>query len=270
MKKKKISQKSRRQFKNLLDYYYKLGEEKALFEAELTEESKKAMELLSKVQPWAYLYSSSAAQIIIIFFVMIGWVDRLAKLVEESSRMENYLALFKDVYENDFDQETQDHIDSFTDEEMGLLLAVLFSMLGNLEGYKMYSQSVSSLISDAEIKFKDKEEIDEAMFKAIAVDRSVVAHPLIAKRISTAHILNDEGFLQLLTKSITRTKPRRVHALDDARIMAEFIDEAVGLDTYSVEELAEFFMNDIETYPAERGTSAFKKFLKKHKTRRGN
>jgi len=52
MKKRKISRKSRRQFKEILNYYYKLGEEKDQFEAESTEENKKAMKLLSKVPVW--------------------------------------------------------------------------------------------------------------------------------------------------------------------------------------------------------------------------
>lgn len=270
MKKKKISQKSRRQFKSVLDYYYKLGEEKALFDSELTEDNKKAMEWLSKVYVWAWLYLFSPAEICLCFFVKIGWMDRLAKLKDESSRMDNYLELFRDVYENDFDEVTQERVDSFTDEEMGVFLAVLFAMLGNLEGYKMYSRSVSDLLQDAETKFSGREQKDEAMLRAIAVDRSVVAHPLVAKRISDAHIMGDERFMDLLTKSIKRTKPRRVHKLDDARILATFMDEAEGLDTYSYEELAEFFMNDFKkVYPADRGTSAFKKFLRKHKTHAG-
>ncbi len=267
MKKKKISQKSRRQFKELLNYYYKLGEEKAQFEAELTEENKKAMKLLSKVPVWAYLYSFSPAQMVILFFVTIGWMDRLERLVNESKRMENYLALFKDVYENDFDEETQKHIDSFDDEEMGALLAVLFVMLGNLEGVKMYHQSVSDWIKDAETKFEDRADKDEALMKAVAIDRSVVAHPTIAKRIGLAQVMGDETFLDKLIKAIKRTKPRRVYALDDARILAEFMNEAEGLDTYSNEELEDFFINNFKNvYAADRRTSAFKKFLKKHRT----
>lgn len=267
MKKKKISQKTRRQFKQLLDYYYKLGEEREQFEFELTEKNKKAMKMLSKVPVWAHLYSFSPSQIVILFFVTIGWVDRLEKLVDEAKRMENYLALFKDVYQNDFDEETQKHLDSFDDEEMGNFLAILFVMLGNLEGVKMYHQSVSDWIKDAETKFVVREEKDEALLKAVAIDRSVVAHPTVAKRISLAHIMRDEAFLDKLIKAIKRTKPRRIHALDDARILAEFMSEAVGLDTYSYEELEDFFINNFKNvYPANRDSSAFKKFLRKHRS----
>ena len=266
MKKKKISQKSRRQFKQLLNYYYKLNEEKTQLEIELSEESEKALKLLSLVPSWAPLYSFSPAEIVILFFVKIGWVDRLETLVAESNRMENYLSLFKDVYENDFDEDTQEHIDSFDDEEMGSFLAVLFAMLGNLEGVKMYHQSVSDWIRVVENTSIDRKERGEALMKAVAIDRSVVAHPTVAKRISIAQVMKNEAFFDQLIKAIKRTKPRRLHELDDARVIAEFMSEAEGLDTYSIEELADFFMNELdEIYPADRGTSAFKKFLKKRK-----
>lgn len=263
MRKKKISQKSRRQFKQILSHYYQSEEERKIIDSEIAQGNKKGIELFNKTQVWSWLYSFSAKEIVFLFYWSIGLWDQIVDAIKESSQMETTLKICSDLYEKDFDPETQERIDSFDDEEIGMFLAIVFAMLGNQEGLKMYNQTVSSLLLDAAVS-------NDALFKAVAVDRSVVAHPTVALRISRAQIMKDEGFMNLLTKSITRTKPRRAPGLDDARFMAEIIDETDGLEKYSNEALADFFMNELEVYPEDRGTSAFKKFLRKRSQVKGN
>ena len=57
MKKKKVSQKSRRHFKDARDLYYRFRSVEDMLEAEIDEENIKAMELVHTVIPWAKVWT---------------------------------------------------------------------------------------------------------------------------------------------------------------------------------------------------------------------
>jgi len=103
------------------------------------------------------------------------------------------------------------------------------------------------------------------------VDRSVVANPIIAMEIGLAVLRQDESFMNLLAKAITRTKPRRDAGLDEARFMLQVIDEIEGLENISNEEIAEYLTNELSIYPScgSDPEAAIKKLLQRRRKQKG-
>lgn len=265
--KKKMSKTSRRWFKEFLDHFYELDADRLDLASELSGENKKAIELLKLVKPWGELYSHSAAEIVISFFGQIGMLQKLLDLVRSKPTIEEYQAFFEDLWRGDAQELADDRLDRMTDEERGQCFATLFAMTGNMDGLKFYSLSVSELIQLAEdsnpVAAKD------AILKAVAVDRVALSNSTVAKRIALAQIAQDNSFMHELTRSITRTKPRRKHELDHFRYMAEVIDEAEGLARYSIEELTDVFVNTLQVLPHDATSDAVKKNFQKRKNPMG-
>lgn len=261
MKKKKLSQRSRRQFREIRDIYYRFGSVQERLRAEIDPETKEAMEFIEKVYPWAALYSLPAKDLTAMTLYVMGFLEGLDEAVKSPKPVESLLKFGNEVYEGEHDEEYQKEFEDFTDEDWGWYLAMVFALFGNIEGFKAYHKTVSTLVKEANTNY-------QSLLFAVGVDRSVVSHPVIAKKISVAQIINDESFMNGLARAITKTIPRGSHKLDDFRYMAEILDEMEGLETYSYEELADFFINELEVYQENLGgdgTAAIKKLLLRRK-----
>lgn len=261
MKKKKISQKARHHFREIRDLYYRFKSVEDMLESEIDEESKASVEFLQAVHPWVMFYSISAKDLTIMTFIMMGFLEGLEKAAKSEEPIDEFLKFCKEIYDGEHDEEYEESIKDFTDEEWGIYLAMVFAMLGNIEGMRAYHKPVSRLLVEGETNEKQ-------LLQAIRVDRSVIAHPIVLKKISVAQILDDEPFMNKLAKALTRTIPRGVHDLDDFRYMVEILEEKDGLTTYSYEELADLFINELDVYKEKNhgdGAAAIKKLLQRRK-----
>lgn len=261
MKKKKISQKSRRHFREARDLYYRFRSVEDMLEAEIDEENRNAMEIIRTVFPWAVFYSIPAKELTIATLSIMGFLDGLEEAVKSPEPLDGLMKYCKEIFDGEHDNEYEESMQDFTDEEWGCYLAMVFAMLGNINSMKSYHRPISKLLIEAEKN-------DQSLLYAIGVDRSVIAHPMAAKKISIAQILGDESLMNKLAKALTRTIPRGKHELDDFRYMAEILDEKEGLSTYSYEELADLFINELDVYKENihgDGAAAIKKLLQRRK-----
>lgn len=261
MKKKKISQKSRRHLKEARDLYYRFRSVEDMLEAEIDEENRQAMELVNTVFPWAMLYSIPAKELTIATLSVMGFLGGLEEAIKSQEPIDGLMKYCKEIFDGEHDQEYEDHMQDFTDEEWGYYLAMVFAMLGNINAMKSYHRPISRLLIEAETN-------EQSLLYAVGVDRSVITHPMVAKKVSIAQILGDESLMNKLAKALTRTIPRGKHELDDFRYMAEILDEKEGLSTYSYEELADLFINELDVYKESvlgDGAAAIKKLLQRRK-----
>ena len=250
-----------RQMQDFLGLYYRVQDRKDKLEEEFKKQKESAEDFLKKIYPWSGFYLLSHSLIVGGVFETMGLLERIQEAAQSENKIEDQLKICQDAMEDKYAFETQYRLNSLNDEELGFFLAMFFAMLGNIEGLKMYSQTVSDLVKLAENN-------DEALFKAVSVDRSVVGNPIISKRIGSAHICGDESFMDKLVKAIKRTKPRREHKLDDVRYMVEVFDEIEGVGSVTHKALAELMINKLRIYPEKEGGDAgeaFKKMIQKRK-----
>lgn len=265
--KKKMSKKSRRWLKEFLDHVYEIDEERAEIASEFIKKNKKVIELLRPVKPWGELYMKSDAQILISFFHLIGMDHLLIALASSGKSVDVYQQLLNDLWYGEAGEEADHKIDEMSATERGEFFALLYALIGNMDGLRFYSCSVSAQVVRAQSE--EPEVAKEAILEAVATDRVALSNSVIAKRIALAQISQDNGFMHELTKAITRTKPRRKHDLDDFRYMAEVVDELDGLENYSIDDFTDVCVNTLKVLPPDITTDAVKKNLQKRKAKKG-
>ncbi|MDH4002704.1 MAG: hypothetical protein OEU52_15765 [Xanthomonadales bacterium] len=264
MTKKKLTNKSKTFIGEVKDVIRTTQADKKEIDEEIAKGNKELLAFLQRVEPWAWLYSLSHEMILVLFLETIGERERMVELAEVEDKEEARMEFFSNLTNRAKNEELYDEFGELEPDEQGVIMAVFLALMGNMEGLKRYSLTVSEMVSRAT-------DDHEFLFKAVAVDRSVVSNPIVAKEIGMASICQDEAFMNLLAKSITRTKPIHRAKLDETRFMLEIIDEVQGLDMLSNEHIAEYLQNELGVYPSDGKDpeSALKKLLQRRKLIKG-
>lgn len=264
MTKNKLSEKSKSLIGEVREVIRATQADQQEIDEEISKGNKNLAELLDSLVPWAGLYSLSHEMIIVLFLELVGLRERISDIANADDKDEARASFFRELADLAESEELFDEFDQLEPEERGIVMAIFLAMMGNMEGLKKYSLTVSEMVARA------KEDHD-FLFKAVVVDRSVVCNPIVAKEIGLAAIRQDESFMNLLAKAITRTKPIQKPRLDETRFMLEIIEEVQGLDDLSNEHIAEFLQNDLGIYPSDGKDpeSAIKKLLQRRKAIKG-
>jgi hypothetical protein len=91
---------------------------------------------------------------------------------------------------------------------------------------------------------------DDALFRAVLIDASVLHAKAVADRVCTASMYDDRSFFHSLAKAITRTKPTRPKPhLDETRLLMVILDDAGELETMTDSEITDWAVNKIGVYP---------------------
>lgn len=115
----------------------------------------------------------------------------------------------------------------------------------NLECISIFHVSLHTLVS----RVTDGD--DEALFKAVFIDPSVLQSERIAQRISTAVITDDGEFFEKLSKAVKKSRPIRPREhLDDVRLMLALVDDSDGLDSVADSALTDW-ATELGLYPVD-------------------
>lgn len=134
-----------------------------------------------------------------------------------------------------------------TEENVVLILVALVVLFTNIESMRLYSVPIAALLSRVE------NGDDDAMFRAIVLDASVMQTKPISNRISTAALHDDRSFFHKLSQAITQTKPSRpqVH-LDETRLLMQILEDAGELEHMSDAKLTDWAVNKTDVHPGKR------------------
>ena len=261
IKTKEYGKLSLEQLKGFYAHYHDLQNEKQDVYDINEEDPEIFTSLFNLIQPWSTWYELPWRQSLALFLFLLGIDKDIIKAGNSSDPAQAGLDLLDNA--DNYDVE----FDSFSDEEKGTFLSLLFSVTEQLNALTIYQVSMSELV----LKVKNGD--DDSLFCAVLVDRSALSSPSIAKRIQRAHFDNDNAFFDKLSKSITRTKPRRPKKeLDDVRFIIEVLDESVGLDNLTEKEIYKTIVDDLELYPTDNTKDIFsglKKLLQRRKKSKG-
>lgn len=265
MTKRKLSSESKAFIQEVRDCFEVMQRDRADIDAELKGGNEKLQAFIASIYPWSVFYSLSLPLVAYLFYECLGQGEQLLNVARSEDKKQAKMALFREMVEQAEEEEIYDALDELDTEERALFLALLMALTGNLDALTWYNESISDLIARAD---KDP----DALFKAIAVDRTVLGNPKVLKEIGLASIRHDESFMDRLAKAITRTIPRRDYSLDTSRFMIEVLDEVEGLENISYEQIAEFLQNQLQVYPDGRKDpeSAIKKLLQRRKAIKGD
>jgi len=224
----------------------------------IEEKESKVLEILDRAPPWALWYELSWVKVLGLFLYLSN-LDEMVIDASNSDDPQNFL--FDYIAKNPNPLSDLE----LSEDEQALLLSLFMNVVNQLKSLSIFSQSLSELVSKAKSD-------DQAIFDAVLVDRSVVACPIIARRIQYAQLIGDESFMVSLSKAITHTRPRRpAEEYDDLRYMIEAADEMKVLESSTKEELFDIFANQLQIYNTEGKKdplSGFKRLLERRDKRK--
>lgn len=233
---KEFGKLSRQQLRDLYAYHQLVNQNKDELKVLVRERKDRVRRLLAKTPPWANWYELPWTQNLALFLVVTGLNEVISETLEQLDPQQAVL----DYIDSDIECPEGE----LSDEEHAWLTSLIMSIFGQITCMSIYSQSLSELVE------KSKNGDDESLFNAVLVDCSAIATPSIARCIQLAHLVGDESFFQKLAKAVTKTRPRRpANEYDGLRYMIEVVDESIGLDHLSGDQLYDLFVDDLELYP---------------------
>jgi len=247
------------QLREIYAHYYQQQKE-AEDLSDLIKEKPNSVKLLSETPPWSHLYELPYRTFLAIGILEFELTDIIHKIARSDNQIQAFLELMEDIDAPlDIDEE-------LTDEEKAFRFSFVIATTNQISSIAIHSLPLSNLIE------KIREGNDDALFDAVLVDQSIVAAPSIAHRIQIAQLTGDGDFMDLLSKAIKGSRPKRDNrdnSLDDLRYMLEVVDEEIGIDNITREKLHDILAKDLELYDHD-SLGGFKKVIqrrnKRHRT----
>lgn len=133
------------------------------------------------------------------------------------------------------------------------LLWLAIVLQRNILAIMLYHKSMGALVEEV------RQGSDDALFKAVRVDRTVMLAAPCADRLSRAELLNDKDFLMHLRSAIKGPSKKHMDAIQDLRYSIVALREC-GFDQFTDEALERLFVRT-RLYPNSPGAL---KNLRKH------
>jgi len=233
------------EFEQFLEVMSFLAKMLVLIEDEAQEYNELLREKASKIEPYlkrAYpvireLYSTSPDKAHEIFQgatkdIPKQTLQELQTLVSKCSSDE----FLSEMFSSEADEK------QYFEDELHTLIASLRVFVMNMVANNRYQTSINQLVLNA-----DKGD-DDSLFLAIYIDPLVENIPVISERISFAHAIGDNRFLEKLNKSRTASRDDKRHSNNRLNYFLILFYRIGLLEKLTQPQMAEIFMNRLEVY----------------------
>lgn len=212
---------SRQELREFYAYYYQSRLDLSEFAELRVQNVEKLRDYIASSGSWACLYDLPERTIVLLFLAAVNLLDAVISACRVANPHQGLLDFLSDDPEPGL---------GLSEEDISKAAVLFMPMMGNFEAREQYGQSLNSLLVDA------ASGSDEALLKAVRVDRTCLGSEVVSERICLAQAISDESFMNLLAKSVTRAKPIRPKPhLDEARFLLTIIDESIGLTNLTYE-----------------------------------
>jgi hypothetical protein len=122
------------------------------------------------------------------------------------------------------------------------LIGLVASLQRTILSIMIYQRSLSGLVEEV------RQGNEDSLFDAVRLDRSIVACPTIAARISRAELLGEKRFFLRLRKALKGPSQKHWEAYQDLRYALYTLRE-LGFDKLSDEQLENLLVHQLKVYP---------------------
>lgn len=197
---------------------------------------------------WAGIYELSFVEQLAYLLVSLGLQKPIHEIAKSTSPQQAMIAACDDG--GMLDQWYELNKDNIEKKHLIWLVIVLQR---NILSIMLFHQSIGSLVEQV------KKGSNEAFFKAVSVDRSILSCPTFADRLSLAELRNDKAFFIHLRKALKGPSLKHMAAIGDLRYTIVMLRES-GFHSYTDNELIALFVNN-GLYPKSFNAA---KNLRKH------
>ena len=239
MKEKEYGKLSEDQFKRLIRKLPEFRKESgALREALRKAAAQNIRDLLGDGIWWAPVYELKLVESCATLLYVLDKVDWIKSIAAAPDPQEAALAVLDD---DDWPLEWKGGPGGAFSKADVFGLAV--ALQRNILSIMIYKQSVCGLIEDAR-----EHDDDDALFKAIRVDRSVVSCPTGAARISNAEALGQKSFFIRLRSALKGPSRKHWEGYRDLRYSLVVLRE-LGLESLNDDQLEHLLVKTLKVYP---------------------
>ena len=157
-------------------------------------------------------------------------------------------------------------LDASEEAKQQVMFSLVMAIGANLQAVQIYSKSMFELL--CELDGGD----DEALFRAIIVDRSAMGTPVVQTRIQLATLRGEEEFFDKFAKAIKGTRPvRPTPQMNDMRLMTYVLDDVGALAELTNSEVTRLFVDELQIYDDDGRadpSAAIAKFVQRFKKTR--
>ena len=183
---------------------------------------------------WAAFYELPFVTHIALIFCLLGQKDRVIELAKLEDPQEAMLQWM--------DEDVEPAGPDGAELDLGGVLAAVVSMQRTVLSIMLYRRSMSALIEEV------RDGNDESLFQAVRIDRSAMACPSIALRISKAELLGERRFFERLRSALKGPSKKHWEAYSDLRYSLAILRE-MGFDSMSDAELEYLLVDLLKVYP---------------------
>lgn len=237
MKALEAGQCSTEELRNLLDHFLWLMNEGSTLPQDLKRLSEdRWQELFPKACHWSSLYEFPTLHITFMTLERLGLSNRVVEISRTSVTPKSDAFAF-----------LQSQIDNDIPEGLTVsdLLTYGYPLYKTLVCWLTYGKTLSTLFLD----FKNGN--DQALFKAVSIDRTLLSCPAVAQRLEKAELCNDQRFYYQLQNALNGRKASTTQAYDPARFLIATLDEFDLFETVSQQERYRLFTAEFDAYPVD-------------------
>ena len=245
------------QLESTLSLLPMLEKARAELSIQLNESTEKAKPFLMPGLAWADLHEHPIAVQMAIYFEVTGLTEYMASV----SKAEDP---FSELMKLDAHPDYQDW-NGGTDQKYGPqhLLGVLLALLGSIESLVLYGYYISELL----VQFREGGN-DDALFKAIRVDPTIVGAKVVRHRLARAAATNETLFFAKLLAALKGKSGKQARYLSKFRFLMQVLaEQGQGeLPTAEVRSLAIRLVTYADNPNAERNLDELIRTFRKNKT----
>ena len=223
---------------------------KQIGEALRSASKERLREVLGDGISWAEVYELPFAVSVAFAAYAFGLADRMKIIAQLPDPQE---VMLREIEKEDSIEWDGGPDGEFTKADV---IALVTAMQRNVLSIMVYKKSICALV--AEVR-QGGEEADTALLYAVRIDRSVVACPTVAQRISHAELIGDKRFFLRLRSALKGPSMKHWDGYRDLRYSLCLLRE-LGFDRLNDDQLEQLLVKQLKVYP---DTPAARKNLRK-------
>lgn len=200
-------------------------------------------EILDKNFYWAEVYELTFPEHLALLFFALGKAKKLMEIKNLEDPQEGMLRWLAEQDDEDWSGGEGGLFEK--KHVVGLVVALQRTILSIM----LYHRTLPALVQQVR---DGGEEADEAFFKAVRVDRSILACPTFADRLAKAELVNDKVFFLHLKSALKGPSKKHWGAYHDLRY-ALYMLRDLGFDQISDVQLEDLLVHKLKLYPNAPG-----------------
>jgi hypothetical protein len=193
-------------------------------------------ELLPKDYYWADVYELPFTEHMALLLMVIDKVEFIHQAVQSDDPQQVVLDDLDTPDDGEWSGGWQGQFEKA--DLIGLVAALQRTILSIM----VYQRPLSTLVEEV------RQGNDDALFDAVRLDRSIVACPTFAARISKAELSQDKHFFLRLIKALKGPSKKHWESYQDLRY-ALYVLRELGFDKLSDDQLENLLVHQLKVYP---------------------